>query len=97
MSKEYYTYIATNKYNFVFYTGVTDALTRRMYEHKNKLISGFTSKYNINKLVWYEIFKSPEEAIMAEKRIKGWKREKKLELIKEINPKFEDLSKSLDA
>ena len=62
-----------------------------MDEHIRKAISGFTSKYNICKLVWFEEFASPEEAIAAEKRIKGWKREKKLALIKERNPKFLDL------
>lgn len=90
--KVYYIYIATNKNNSVFYTGVTNNLVRRMYEHSNKIIKGFTSKYNIYKLVYFESFSSPEEAIAAEKKIKGWKRERKLELIKNINPSFKDLS-----
>ena len=89
--KEYFTYIATNQLNTVLYTGITNNLERRMFEHKNKLISGFTSKYNVNKLIWYENFNSPEEAISAEKKIKGWTRAKKLSLIKSINPKFNDL------
>lgn len=62
-----------------------------MYEHANKLISGFTSKYNINKLVWHQEFSTPKEAIAAEKKIKGWRREKKIKLITEINPEFENL------
>jgi len=62
-----------------------------MFEHNNKLIPGFTSKYNVNKLIWYENFNSPEEAISAEKKIKGWTREKKLNLIKSINQNFNDL------
>jgi len=89
--KEYFTYIATNKLNAVLYTGITNDLERRMFEHKNKLIPGFTSKYNVNKLIWYENFNSPEEAISAEKKIKGWARAKKLNLVKLINPNFNDL------
>jgi len=89
--RNYYTYIATNKNNTVLYTGITNDLERRMFEHNNKLIPGFTSKYNVNKLIWYENFNSPEEAISAEKKIKGWTREKKLNLIKSINQNFNDL------
>jgi len=73
------------------YTGVTNNLERRIFEHKNKLIKGFTSKYNVNKLIWYEEFNSPEEAIAAEKKIKGWTRQKKIDLIKSMNPEFRDL------
>ena len=94
MSKQYYVYIATNKVNSVFYTGVTNNLTKRMYEHKNKLIVGFTSKYNVNKLVYYEVFNRPTEAIMAEKKIKGWTRQKKLDLIKGLNLELSDLIQS---
>ncbi len=89
--RNYYTYIATNKNHTVLYTGITNDLERRIYEHKNKLFLGFTSKYNVNKLIWYENFNSPEEAIAAEKKIKGWTRAKKLDLIKSINPNFDDL------
>lgn len=78
--KKYFIYIATNKLNTVLYTGVTNDLIRRMYEHKEKLAKGFTSKYNINKLLYFEEFPSPEEAISAEKKIKGWKRSKKIDL-----------------
>jgi len=92
MNKSYFVYIITNKINSVLYTGVTNNLVRRMYEHKNKLISGFTSKYNVNKLVWFEEFSNPNEAISAEKRIKGWKRDKKIEMIKQNNPNFNELS-----
>ena len=63
-----------------------------MFEHKNKLIEGFTSKYNVSKLVWCEVFQMPEEAIAVEKKIKGWVRKKKLDLIKKVNPMFNDLS-----
>ena len=91
MPGSYWVYIATNLRNTVFYTGITNSIHRRMYEHKNKLTAGFTAKYNVCKLIWCEEFKNPEEAIMAEKRIKGWRRCKKIELIVESNPKFEDI------
>ncbi|MBL7156093.1 MAG: GIY-YIG nuclease family protein [Candidatus Pacebacteria bacterium] len=91
MQRKYYTYIVTNKRNTVIYTGITNNIEKRMFEHKNKLIKGFTSKYNINKLVWCESFNNPEEAISAEKRIKGWTRQKKINLIKSINPNFKNL------
>lgn len=73
------------------YVGVTDNLIKRIYQHKNKLAGGFTAKYNINKLVYYEIFKDINEAIKREKQIKGGSREKKLKLIKSKNPEFHDL------
>ena len=92
MARIYSTYIITNIRNTVFYAGVTNNLERRIYEQKSKLIPGFTSKYNVSKLVWYEQFQIPEEAIVAEKRIKGWRRQKKLDLIKKDNPEFRDLS-----
>jgi len=88
--KQYYVYILTNKSN-TLYTGITDDLYRRLYEHKNKLTPGFTKKYNIDKLIYYEVFDDPESAIQREKEIKGWTRKKKLELIKKINPNFEEL------
>ena len=91
MSENYYVYIMTNKYNTVLYTGVTNDLVRRVYEHKNKLVEGFTAKYNLTKLVYYEIYNDVKEAINREKQIKGWKREKKEDLIKEFNPMWKDL------
>jgi putative endonuclease len=91
MSKQYYIYIATNKRNTVLYTGITSDLYKRMYEHRNKLVKGFSEKYNIDKLIYYEIFNDPKEAIGAEKKIKGWLRKKKIELIKRKNPEFRDL------
>ncbi|TSC77579.1 MAG: excinuclease ABC subunit C [Parcubacteria group bacterium Gr01-1014_33] len=92
MGKRYYVYITTNKGDTVLYTGVTNNLARRIYEHRNKLIEGFTSKYNINKLVYYEIFPTPQEAIAAEKKIKAGSRKKKIELIKSMNPEWLDLA-----
>ena len=89
--KLYYVYIAANKRNTTLYTGITNDLNRRMYEHKNKLIKGFTSKYNIEKLMYFQEFNTSLEAIRAEKKIKGWTRNKKIELIKSINFEFKDL------
>lgn len=95
MHKQYYTYIATNYKNTVLYTGVTNNLIRRIDEHKNGLIDGFTKKYKINKLVFYEVFNNVEDAIRAEKTIKGWIRKKKIDIIKNKNLNFSDLSKIL--
>ncbi len=88
----YYVYIITNKTNNVLYTGVTNNLERRIYEHKNKLIKGFSSKYNLNKLVYYEITNDINSAIVREKKIKGGSRKKKIELINLMNPDWKDLS-----
>ncbi len=91
VQKQYYVYIATNKRNTVLYTGVTNDLQRRIFEHKNKLADGFTKKYNVDKLVYCEIFNNPEEAIAAEKKIKGMLKKKKINLIKKRNPGFKEL------
>lgn len=88
----YYVYILTNKSN-TLYTGVTNNLERRLQEHADKLVPGFTAKYNLNKLIYLDEFKRIEDAIAAEKKIKGWTRKKKMELIKSINPEFKDLLK----
>lgn len=91
MSREYYIYIMTNK-SCTLYTGVTNDLMRRVYEHKNKLIKGFTSKYNIQFLVYYEETSSIYSALEREKQIKGWLRTKKIALINSMNPEWKDLS-----
>ncbi len=88
---EYYIYILTNAYNTVFYTGVTNDLERRCFEHKHKKIKGFTSKYNIDKLVYFETFDLIESAIAREKQIKGYSRAKKLALINKFNIDWIDL------
>ncbi|WP_350344561.1 GIY-YIG nuclease family protein [Proteinivorax tanatarense] len=88
----YYVYMATNWNNRVLYTGVTNNLERRIYEHKNKLAKGFTQKYNVNKLVYYESTSDANSAIAREKEIKNWTRQKKNELIASVNPKWKDLS-----
>ena len=89
--KQYYIYIMTNKINTVLYTGVTSDLKKRIWEHKEKIIKGFTKRYNIDKLVYFEIFNDPENAILREKQIKAGSRNKKIELIKRINPERKDL------
>ena len=88
----YYVYILTNKNRTVLYTGVTGNVEKRIYEHKNKIIEGFTKRYNADHLVYVESFNNANEAIEAEKKIKGWKREKKIALIEEQNPCWNDLS-----
>lgn len=88
----YYVYIMTNKYNTVIYTGITNDLQRRVYEHKQKLVPGFTSKYNITKLVYFDEGADVNEAIQREKQIKGWLRRKKIALIESENPEWRDLS-----
>lgn len=89
---QYYVYIMTNENNTVLYTGVTNDLERRIYEHKNKLIEGFTNKYQVAKLVYYEITDDINAAIAREKQIKGWLRRKKVALIEGLNPSWNDLS-----
>ena len=95
IEKQYYIYIMTNKRNSVIYTGVTNDLKRRVYEHKEKLVEGFTKKYNITKLVYYEIFKDIENAILREKQIKGGSRQKKTELVSSMNKEWRDLYEEL--
>lgn len=91
MDKQYYVYIMTNKNNTVLYTGVTNDLRRRVYEHKEKLIKGFTKKYNITKLVYFEVFRDIKNAIRREKQIKAGSRAKKIELVNSRNSGWEDL------
>ena len=91
MSKEYYVHIMTNK-SRTLYTGVTNDLMRRVYEHKNKLVKGFTSRYNIQYLVYYESTSSIYSALEREKQIKSWLRAKKIALIDSMNPEWKDLS-----
>ncbi len=91
MTKQYYVYIMTNKINSTLYTGVTNDLKRRVFEHKNKLLEGFTKKYNIDKLLFYEAYDDINNAIAREKQIKGGSREKKIKLVEEINSKWNDL------
>ena len=89
---QYYVYIMTNK-SKTLYVGITNNMERRVYEHKNSLIDGFTKKYHINKLVYFEETNDVIEAIAREKQIKGWLRAKKITLIESSNPEWNDLSK----
>ena len=89
--KQYYVYIMTNR-SGTLYIGVTNDLARRAHEHKNKLIPGFTAKYNITKLVYFETTTDVRTAIAREKQIKGWLRAKKIALIESVNPNWDDLS-----
>ncbi len=91
MKNIYYVYILTNKKRASLYIGVTSVLKGRVWEHKNKIIRGFTSKYNIDKIVYYEIFEDINEAIYREKKLKDWKRSWKIKLIEKENPNWNDL------
>jgi putative endonuclease len=89
--KHSYVYILTNSSDKVLYTGVTSNLIKRVYEHKEKIVEGFTKRYNIDKLVYYEVFDDIESAIEREKQIKAGSRKKKIDLIKSMNPAYKDL------
>jgi putative endonuclease len=91
MSKQPVVYILASGRNGTLYIGVTSNLVKRMWEHKNHLAEGFTKRYGIDRLVWYEVHETMESAIQREKRLKEWKREWKLELIESTNPDWQDL------
>jgi len=91
----YYVYILTNKPNGTLYIGITNNLNRRIWEHKNDLVDGFSSKYRIHRLVWYEEATSPLAAITREKQIKKWNRSWKVRIIEEMNPDWDDLYDSI--
>ena len=94
-SKQFYIYIMTNRNNTVLYTGVTSDLKKRVWEHKQKFVPGFTKKYNVNKLVYYESCDDAYSAISREKQIKGGSRDKKVKLIESINKSWRDLYSDL--
>ncbi len=94
MKNKYYIYILTNK-SYTLYIGVTNNLIRRLWEHKSKLVEGFTKKYNIDKLIYFEEYTNINESIERERKLKGGIRKKKIELIKTKNPKFIELDVSL--
>jgi putative endonuclease len=95
MEKHYFVYILTNKRHSVLYTGVTSDLKKRVYQHRMKLVPGFTSRYNVNKLLYYEMFDDAYTAISREKQIKAGSRTKKLDLINGMNPQWVDLYETL--
>ena len=90
--KDYYIYLLSNWNNKVLYIGVTSNLERRVHEHRQKLVAGFTEKYNVNKLVYFEQTNDAVSAISREKQLKKWRREKKNALVNSINPTWQDLS-----
>ena len=89
---EYYVYILTNRNNRVMYIGVTNDLARRLYEHKQEVVEGFTKRYHVHKLVYYEQTTDVRSAIAREKQLKGWLRARKNELVETMNPEWRDLS-----
>jgi putative endonuclease len=91
VNKQPAVYILASKRNGTLYIGVTSELVKRVWEHKNNMVEGFTKRYNVHRLVWYELHESMESAITREKRLKNWKRKWKLELIERSNPKWLDL------
>ncbi len=93
--KSFYVYILCSKRNGTLYTGVTSDLIKRIHEHKNNLVEGFTKKYTVHRLVWYELHGTVDSAITREKQIKRWRREWKLYLIEKDNPNWVDLSEGL--
>ena len=95
MSKTYYVYIMTNRSRVVLYTGITNSLQSRLWFHGNASVRSFTKRYKLDRLVYYEEFDNPEDAIAREKEIKHWRREKKNELVRTLNPKWEDLRPQL--
>ncbi len=95
MEEQAYIYFMSNRYNKVLYVGITSYLIKRVWEHKNKVVDGFTKRYNLYKLVYYEIYDDIETAINREKQIKSWSRRKKAELITALNPSWDDLYEKL--
>ena len=92
MDKQYFVYILTNQNNNVIYIGITNDLVRRISEHKNREINGFTKRYYLNKLVYYEEYNSAYEAISREKQLKNWHRDWKNNLVESVNKKWRDLN-----
>ncbi|MGE0152760.1 MAG: GIY-YIG nuclease family protein [Reyranellaceae bacterium] len=95
MDRRFYVYMLASKTNGTLYVGVTNDLSRRVFEHREKAVSGFTSKYGVTRLVWFEAFDSAEAAIQHEKRLKRWRREWKIQLIEKANPAWRDLYEEL--
>jgi len=91
MNKRYYVYITSCTKHTLFYTGITNNLIRRIYEHKNKITKGYTSKYNLDGLLYYEEYLDPQNAILREKQIKKYSQKKKINLIRKQNPDMDDL------
>lgn len=97
MDKQFYVYILASKRNGTLYTGMSSNLTQRVWQHKNNSVEGFTDKYNVKKLVYYEVYENAESAITRERQIKKWRRKWKLRLIEEQNPNWEELCNSISS
>lgn len=95
--EQFFVYMLASLHNRVLYTGVTSALVGRVYQHKEHFVDGFTKRYNVDRLVWYEIHDHAEAAIKREKQIKKWRREWKLELVEKMNPDWRDLYQEICA
>jgi len=95
MERQPCVYILASKRNGTLYTGVTSSLVKRVWEHKNNVVGGFTKQYSIHTLVWYEVHETMESAIQREKNIKNWKRAWKIKMIEKMNPDWHDLSSDL--
>ncbi|MDD5348892.1 MAG: GIY-YIG nuclease family protein [Chthoniobacteraceae bacterium] len=93
--KDLFVYLMANASRVVLYTGVTNNLQRRVWEHRNQCMEGFTKRYHVNRLVYYEVYPDPNAAIAREKEIKGWRRAKKDALVASMNPRWEDLAPKL--
>jgi len=93
--KQYYVYMLTNKTNRVLYIGVANDLERRIFEHKNKLVEGFSKKYNLTKLVYYEVTSEIQSALEREKKLKNWHRDWKINMVNNFNPMWKDLSEEI--
>ena len=91
----FYVYIVTNKPHGVLYTGMTDDINKRAHEHRSRLFKGFASRYNCDKLVWFDVFESREAAFTKERQIKEWRRDWKIRMIEEANPNWRDLAQTL--
>jgi putative endonuclease len=96
MDRQYYVYILSNYLNTVLYIGITNNLTKRVWEHNQELVPGFTKTYHVHKLIYYEIYSDPQTAIEREKQLKNWSRIKKNKLIQKMNPTLTDLNPSLN-
>jgi putative endonuclease len=97
MERTFYVYMLASQRNGTLYVGVTSHLARRIYDHREEMQSGFTSKYGVKMLVWYELFPTALAAIAFEKRLKRWRRSWKLELIERLNPQWKDLYLTLNS
>jgi len=89
---DYWVYILTNKHRTSLYIGITNDMVRRLFQHRNGAVEGFTNRYHLNRLVWLEHFRNVNDAIACEKKLKGWRRSRKITLIEETNPRWLDLS-----